>query len=127
MDCGLTPQILVNATLPGVQVPNEYIQNGTIILNVHDHAVKDLDMANDLISFSARFSGIAHGISVPMDAVIAIYARENGQGLFFEVPEDAEEGAQNDIEDIEVEQSQDPADGDDSPPPVRGKPKLKLV
>lgn len=86
MDAGLTPQILVNATVAGVDVPNEFVKDGAIVLNVHDRAVRDLDIGNETVNFSARFSGRPRNVLVPMEAVLAIYARENGQGLFFELP-----------------------------------------
>lgn len=88
VDNDLTPHLVVEATLPGVRVPVEFIQDGQIILNVAPRAVGNLEMSNDAITFNARFSGRPHLVIVPMYAVQAIYARENGAGTMFE-PEDA--------------------------------------
>ena len=83
-DSGLTPYIAVLAD-DTVQVPREYVQNGEIVLNVSFDATSSLKLGNDLIEFKARFAGIPRDIMVPIDRVIAIYARENGQGMAFPV------------------------------------------
>lgn len=83
VDNGLTPHVLVDITHDNVQVPEESAQNGKVVLNVSPSAVRDLEMDNDWLSFVARFSGVTHGITVPVSAVLAIYARENGQGMMF--------------------------------------------
>lgn len=88
VDNELTPHLVVEATLPGVRVPVEFIQDGQIILNVAPRAVGNLEISNEAIMFSARFSGRPHSVIVPMYAVQAIYARENGAGTMFE-PEEA--------------------------------------
>ncbi len=88
VDNELTPHLVVEATLPGVRVPVEFVQDGQIILNVAPRAVGNLEISNDAIMFNARFSGRPHSVIVPMYAVQAIYARENGAGTMFE-PEDA--------------------------------------
>ncbi|WP_133478287.1 ClpXP protease specificity-enhancing factor [Cognatilysobacter segetis] len=80
-DNGLTPHLLVDATRPGVQVPRHAVKDGRIVLNVAQRAVAGLEMTNDTIRFSARFGGVSHAVSVPVSAVLAIYARENGQGM----------------------------------------------
>lgn len=91
-DNGMTPHLLVDAVRPGVQVPTHAVKDGKIVLNVAERAVTRLEMSNDVIRFSARFGGVSHPVSVPVGAVLAIYARETGQGMFF--PEDAlEDGA----------------------------------
>ncbi|MFT5110886.1 MAG: stringent starvation protein B [Parasphingorhabdus sp.] len=129
MDCGFTPQIMVKASVAGVNVPAAFVQNGTIILNVHDHAVRDLNMENEVISFSARFSGVAHNVIAPMEAVVAIYARENGQGLFFDMPKEGEIG--NESFESSTDGQDDPGNPDGSGggnvKPIRIKPNLKLV
>ena len=84
MDNQLTPQILVTDSVSGVIVPKNHVKDGHIVFNIHINAVKDLHMGNETISFSARFSGKAVQIQVPVEAVLAIYARENGQGIFFQ-------------------------------------------
>jgi stringent starvation protein B len=84
-DNGLTPYVavLVDDT---VQVPREYVKNGEIVLNISFDATSSLKLGNDFIEFKARFAGTAREIMVPVSRVIAIYARENGQGMAFPVP-----------------------------------------
>lgn len=86
-DNGLTPQILVDATLAGVSVPQEHVKAGKIILNIAAQATGQRDLANEHVAFGARFGGVARSIWVPMDAVLAVYARENGQGMTFPTEE----------------------------------------
>ncbi|MDQ3618489.1 MAG: ClpXP protease specificity-enhancing factor [Pseudomonadota bacterium] len=86
-DNGMTPHVLVDATRSGVQVPLHAVKEGKIVLNVAERAVSRLEMTNDLIRFSARFGGVSHTVSVPVGAVLAIYARETGQGMA--LPEDS--------------------------------------
>ncbi|OTG75188.1 ClpXP protease specificity-enhancing factor [Acinetobacter sp. ANC 4169] len=83
-DNNLTPYLLVDATQPNTMVPEQFIQDGQIVLNIVPHAVHQLTMSNDAITFSARFGGVSRDIYVPLNAVMGIYARENGQGLFFD-------------------------------------------
>lgn len=82
-DNGLTPHILVDAEVDGVDVPAHTIQKGKVVLNIAGGATEQLLLDNERIDFRARFSGKPHQIVVPMVAVIAIYARENGQGMMF--------------------------------------------
>jgi stringent starvation protein B len=100
-DNGMTPHVLVDAEIEGVDVPQHVIQKGKVVLNIAAGATEHLLLNNESISFKARFSGKPYPISVPMDAVIAIYARENGQGMMF---------AQDDT-------PPPPVDGSDDPPP----------
>ncbi|WP_349927551.1 ClpXP protease specificity-enhancing factor [Acinetobacter sp. A1-4-2] len=83
-DNNLTPYLLVDATQPNTMVPEQFIQDGQIVLNIVPHAVHKLHMSNYAITFSARFGGVSRDIYVPLNAVLGIYARENGQGLFFD-------------------------------------------
>lgn len=87
LDQGLTPYLLVDANWPGAEVPLAYIEDGRIVLNINPSAVRDLLLANEEVSFSARFSGQTHWIRAPIGAVLGIYARENGEGLFFDADE----------------------------------------
>ncbi|MCF7222365.1 ClpXP protease specificity-enhancing factor [Marilutibacter chinensis] len=89
-DNGMTPHLLVDATRAGVQVPLHAVKEGRIILNVAERAVSRLEMGNELIRFSARFGGVSHAVVVPVEAVLAIYSRETGQGMA--LPEDAAVG-----------------------------------
>lgn len=81
-DNGLTPHVAV-AVNDRVQVPSEFVQNGEIVLNIGLDATSSLKLGNDFIEFKARFAGTAREIMVPVDQVMAIYARENGQGMAF--------------------------------------------
>jgi stringent starvation protein B len=84
VDCGYTPYLSV--TVDSVtRVPMEYVKDGQIVLNIGPVAVDRINLGNELIEFSARFNGTGREISIPIGAVSAIYARENGQGLSFEV------------------------------------------
>jgi len=83
VDNGLTPYLLVNASVENVVVPTEFVSNGKIILNVAPAAVKDLEIGNDEVHFNARLSGNPMYVCVPMDAAMAIYAKENGRGMVF--------------------------------------------
>jgi stringent starvation protein B len=82
-DNKMTPHILVDASAAGVEVPEQAVQKGKVILNIDHAAVRDLLMANDWLTFSARFSGRRNEVKVPVEAVLAIYAKENGQGMMF--------------------------------------------
>jgi len=84
VDNGYTPHLAVKVDSRS-QVPSEYVRNGEITLNVAPSAVHKLQMGNELIEFSARFAGVARQISVPVTGVYALYARETGQGMTFEV------------------------------------------
>ena len=81
---------MVNATVADAGVPTQYMEEGQIVLNVGANAVQGLQLGNEAIQFQARFSGIAHFIYVPIIAVLAIYARENGRGMVFAEEEDAD-------------------------------------
>lgn len=103
-DNGLTPHVLVDAFYAGTLVPEEYVQDGRIVLNVASGAVQGFLADNHGLSFSARFGGIPRDIHVPAGAVLAIYARENGQGMAFDpelppdpgpAPGDADDGARS--------------------------------
>src|SRR4051812_21169138 len=90
-DNGFTPYLAVHVDR-SVQVPMEYVKNNEIVLNVGFEATSGLKLGNDFIEFKARFGGSAREIVVPVDHVVAIYARENGQGMAFPVPGDAPAG-----------------------------------
>ncbi len=96
VDSECTPHMLVNAEYPGVQVPPGFVSDGQIVLNVAPGAVRNLQLGNDAVSFDGRFGGVPHSLHVPCAAVMAIYARENGQGMVFEIeptpPEDTPDG-----------------------------------
>ena len=108
-DNGWTPYVLVKATVPGCRVPPDHVKNGRIILNIASDVVSKLVLGNEALEFTARFSGMPIDIYIPITAVAAIYAKENGEGMVF--PEEPPE---------------DPADGAGTPP-IKGKPNLKIV
>ncbi|GLP95806.1 stringent starvation protein B [Paraferrimonas sedimenticola] len=87
-DNELTPHIVVDATVAGTQVPQQYVKDGQIVLNILSSAVVGLQMGNDEVRFNARFGGKPHQVVLPMASIIAIYARENGAGTVFDA-EDA--------------------------------------
>jgi len=82
-DNALTPHVVVDTTMPGVDVPKEHIRDNRIVLNVSYAATRALTISNDHVSFEARFGGVPRNLNIPMDAVLGIYARENGQGMVF--------------------------------------------
>jgi len=87
-DC--TPYLMIDADYPHVNVPRQYVEDGQIVFNVSVSAVSNLEMTNDAVSFSARFSGQPFSIYAPISAVLAIYAMENGQGMMFQAEDIAD-------------------------------------
>ena len=146
-DNGFTPYVAVFVT-PGVQVPMEYVKNNEIVLNVGFEATSGLNLGNEFIEFKARFGGSSRDIAVPVDHVVAIYARENGQGMAFPVPNQGATAATPAAEPaktglrlagqpasaeaatplVEVATAADSADLPEPPtPPGSGRPSLKRV
>jgi len=91
VDNHLTPYLVVNADWPEVEVPRDYVENGRIVLNVSPDAIRTLKLKNDHVAFNARFAGIPYDIYLPMRAVSAIYAKENGRGMIFKDDEEDDE------------------------------------
>ena len=87
LDNDLTPHLVVDAHVDGTRVPQQYVKDGQIVLNVAPSAVSNLQLGNDFVEFSARFGGVPQQILLPLASVIAIYARENGAGVVFEMEE----------------------------------------
>ncbi|MDO9164194.1 MAG: ClpXP protease specificity-enhancing factor [Methylococcaceae bacterium] len=108
VDNDLTPHLLVDAENTDAVLPQEFIEDGKIVLNIKPQAIQGLSLGNDFIEFNARFSGKPLHIVTPVTAVLAIYARENGKGMVF-----------------------DREDDDNEPPPekkpVASKPHLRVV
>ncbi len=109
IDNDLTPYLLVDASNDDVFVPHKYVDNGKIVLNIAPRAVDNLELSNEHVLFDARFDGKSMQVNFPVTAVLAIYAKENGQGMVF-----------------------NETTGDDEPPPEQGpskprKPNLKVV
>lgn len=88
VDNNLTPYLVVDATIPGVRVPQQHVQNGQIVLNINPSAVGNLVLGNDAVTFNARFGGSPFALNIPQRAVLAIYARENGAGTMFTAEEE---------------------------------------
>ena len=120
-DNGYTPHLLVAADYEGVVVPREYVQEGRITLNISGMAVQSLDLSGDPIWFSARFSGRSFDVQVPSGAVLAVFARENGEGIVFGEVEPPPEG----------DKPKSDGSGDDdapkTPPRPSGRPNLRVV
>jgi stringent starvation protein B len=111
-DNGFTPYVAVHVDA-SVQVPMEYVKNNEIVLNVGFEATSGLKLGNEVIEFRARFGGVSRDIVVPVDHVVAIYARENGQGMAFPVPT---------AEPTAGPESAGPAETEETPrPPVTGR------
>lgn len=117
IDNGMTPHLLVNAEHEAVEVPTEFVQDGRVVLNVSPSAVRELALGNDLVAFNARFGGRPMDVMVPVKAVEAIYARENGKGMVF--------GEDHDDEDDETPPPSGPEDGGGSG--GSKKPNLQVV
>lgn len=117
VDNQLTPYIMVDANIPHVTVPTRYIEEGKIVLNIEPQAVGALRMGNDAVEFDARFSGIAHHVYVPIRAVKAIYAFENGRGMVF-VDEE---------EDGTTPPSPTTTPTESKTPVKKGRPELKII
>ena len=84
VDNGLTPHLLADTTIPGVSVPTQYVEDNRILLNISPSATHGLLLGDDAVSFSARFGGNPYQVRVPVNAVVAVYARENGKGMVFQ-------------------------------------------
>ena len=115
-DSGLTPYLSVKVNTQ-TRVPMEFVKNGEIVLNISADATHRLTIGNDAIQFSARFSGVSRECSIPVDAVLGIFARENSQGMFFPPEPAAQNGAT-------TASSSEPAR---TPPTNGGKRKLQIV
>ncbi len=113
VDSGCTPHVLVDARVPGVVVPEGYVDDGRIVLNVAPRAVRGLELADETVSFEGRFGGAPMRVELPMASLMAIYARETGAGMVF---------------DSDPALERDGGDGDDEPPGGgEGGPNLRVV
>src|SRR6476646_526867 len=122
-DCGYTPYLSVRVD-ERTRIPLEYVKNGEIVLNVSLNATRNLTVNNELIQFSARFNGVSREVSIPVDRVQGIFARENGQGAFFTVEAPAALTATPSV----VAAAPVEADAEPPKPPATNvKTRLKLV
>ena len=83
LDNGFTPYLILDAAVNDTSVPMEYVKDGQIVLNISSTAIRDLVIGDDHVAFSGRFGGVPHEIYAPMDAVMGIVAKENGEGMWF--------------------------------------------
>ncbi len=122
-DNGMTPHILVDAGLPGVQVPASAVKDGRVVLNIAERAVVGLRVDNEGVSFTARFGGVSFPVQVPMAAVLAVYARETGQGMA--LPDDIPGTSAEPPDDHNPPAA--PAPGSDDAPAAGKRPHLRVV
>ena len=114
LDNGCTPYLVVDATVVGVDVPRDFVSDGQIVLNISPNAVRDLEVGTDWILFRGRFGGVAHDITVPIEAVLGVVAKENGEGMWF--PRKGE-----------GDDPKPPASPPEPPTGSDGKPSLRVV
>ncbi|AEJ14905.1 ClpXP protease specificity-enhancing factor [Pseudomonas putida S16] len=118
--------MLVNAEFPKVQVPDGFASDGQIVLNISPSAVRSLHMDNEAVSFEGRFGGVAHSLYVPVGAILGIYARENGQGMVFELESSMMDDDEQEDDDVQPDDD-GPPEGGGQPPRPTGRPSLKVV
>jgi stringent starvation protein B len=111
IDNAMTPHLLVDAEFPGCEVPRQYVDEGRIVFNVNPSAVNALTLGNEFVMFDARFAGTPMTVTIPVMAVLAIYARENGRGMVFN----------------EEETGETPPPEPDEPSPKPTRPSLRVV
>jgi len=114
IDNNLTPHIVVDANREGLTVPREHVTDGKLIFNLSFSATQNLDIGNELVEFGARFGGVPRRLTIPISAVLGIYARETGQGMVF-----ADEDA--------AEADSSASNGDQAKPEAAKSPSLKIV
>lgn len=123
VDNGMTPHVLVNAAVPGVRVPPHTVKDGQVVLNIADRAVGHLQMGNDAISFSARFGGVSQSVRIPLEAVVAVYARETGQGMALPLDQHpSAEAAAEAVLDDEADSAATAPQDEPTPPTPPNKP-----
>ncbi|MFK7856986.1 MAG: ClpXP protease specificity-enhancing factor [Granulosicoccus sp.] len=126
VDNGFTPYMLVDTSLDVVEVPRAFVENGRIILNISPEATHSLVLGNEAVTFNARFSGTAMDVHVPVVSVLAIYARENGQGMMFgeqdDNPPDPGAGPGSGPSAVKTDSDKGP-----KAPPEAKRPNLKIV
>ncbi|TDJ44957.1 MAG: ClpXP protease specificity-enhancing factor [Gammaproteobacteria bacterium] len=122
-DNNQTPLVVIDAVVDGVIVPLEHVKEGRIVLNVAWSATRNLELGNDIISFQARFGGVAHSVAIPIGAVQGIYARESGQGMVLQDESGLAESAGNNS----VEAGLNSNDDADDPKPRPSGPNLRVV
>lgn len=133
VDSNCTPVLVIDAHHPRCKVPKDYVEDGEIIFNISSTAVRDLKITNELIEFKASFSGVIHIVSAPIAAILAVYAEENGEGLFFDGEEtDGVHGKEDvipftSLDGARSESIQEVISSDQQQVNAKGKPVLRLV
>lgn len=141
LDNDMTPHLVVDVNVPNINVPMEFARDGQIVLNVAPRAVGNFEITDDEVRFNARFGGVPRQVYVPMAAIIAIYARENGAGMMFEPEAAYEEQLSGELEVVEdkpsegitlVHESEPTSESssssdDEPPPPPKGRPSLRVI
>lgn len=130
VDSGCNPILVIDANYPNIRIPKDYIDGGEIVFNISPAAVRDLKILNDCVEFKASFSGVVYIIYAPVHAILAVYAEENGEGIFF----DSEENEGESVTGITQLKGIDGYKGIDALSPMdapaastKSKPILKLV
>jgi stringent starvation protein B len=95
VDSTCNPILVIDANNPRSKIPQDFVEGGEIVFNIAPTAVRDLKMLNEVIEFKASFSGVIHIISAPIKAILAIYAEENGEGIFFDAEDDTDSGSED--------------------------------
>jgi len=124
VDSGLTPYVSVRVD-QRTRVPQGFVKDGQIVLNLGPSAVRNLNMDNEWITFSARFGGVSHAIEVPVANVLSIYSRETGEGMGFS--SEAGQDVTEEMAEVEVMSETGASGGDEPPQPPRGRPQLRVV
>ena len=124
-DNGFTPYIAVQVNAR-TSVPREFVRDGQIVLNLGPDATNKLQIGNELIEFQARFGGVARQLSIPVEQVSAIYARENGAGMSFEI-DAAQAGAFADAPAVSASSEAPDEPPPEPTPPESGRPKLQRI
>lgn len=123
IDSGEVPNVLVDAEIDGVVVPQEHVRDGQIVLNISPQAVRNLSLGNDYVMCEGRFSGRSVELILPIESVRAVYCRDSGQGLAFDDEDLLQDEADGELG-TELAQTSQPESG---PKPSGDKPKLRLV
>lgn len=97
VDSNCNPILVIDANNPRAKIPQDYVEGGEIVFNISPTAVRDLKMLNEAIEFKASFSGVIHIVSAPIKAILAIYAEENGEGIFFDADEDSDDSGTDEV------------------------------
>ncbi len=124
IDNGMTPYLLVNAEYPSASLPQRFVEDGRIVLNISPTAVHGLMLGNDRVSFSARFGGVASLVEFPPQAVLGIYARENNQGMIFPMEEPIDETSTAEQESATIKED---GNGNKHKRTAKERPTLRVV